>query len=89
MAALTTAAPGSAQAWWLAARPRTLPVSFVPVVVGTAVALAEGRARLAPALACAAGALLLQLAANFVNDYADHERGADDGARLGVSGFDC
>lgn len=39
--------------------------------------------RVLPALACLVGAVLLQLATNFVNDYADHERGTDAEGRLG------
>ena len=80
---MAAVAPSSPRAWWLAARPRTLPVSLVPVGVGTAVAWAEGGARALPALVCALTALLLQLGTNFVNDYADHERGADGAERLG------
>ncbi|MDD9873005.1 MAG: 1,4-dihydroxy-2-naphthoate polyprenyltransferase [Deltaproteobacteria bacterium] len=70
-------APGSLRAWWLASRPATWPASLAPVAVGTAVAAAEGRARAPLALACFAVAWLLQIGANFVNDYADCERGAD------------
>lgn len=70
-------APGSLRAWWLASRPATWPASLAPVAVGTAVAVSEGRARAALALACFAVAWLLQVGANFVNDYADCERGAD------------
>jgi len=69
--------PGSLRAWWLASRPATWPASLAPVAVGTAVAAAEGRARAQLALACFAVAWLLQIGANFVNDYADCERGAD------------
>ncbi len=75
--------PGRLAIWLMAARPRTLPVSVAPVVVGTAVAWAEGVARLGPALAAFAGALLLQLASNFANDLFDHEKGADTAERIG------
>lgn len=74
---------GSWRAWWLAARPRTLPVSAAPVVVGTALALADGRARALPAAAALLGALLLQVGANFANDLFDFEKGADTDERLG------
>jgi 1,4-dihydroxy-2-naphthoate octaprenyltransferase len=76
-------APNSLGAWWLAARPRTLPVAIAPVAVGSAVAAREGAFVLGPALAAAAGALLLQIAANFANDLFDAERGADNAARIG------
>ncbi len=71
------------RAWMLAARPRTLPVAVAPVAVGTAVAVAEGRASALPALAALLGALLLQVASNFANDLFDYERGADTEARIG------
>ena len=71
------------QAWWLAARPRTLPVSAAPVVVGTAVAWAAGRASWGPALGALLGALCLQLASNFANDLFDFEKGADNEDRIG------
>ncbi len=76
-------APGSWRAWWLAARPRTLPLGVAPVAVGTALAAADGAAHAPSALAALCGALLLQLGANFVNDYADGERGVDDAERVG------
>ena len=76
-------APGAARAWLLAARPQTLPAALAPVVVGTACAHAAGGARALPAVAAAAGALLLQIAANFANDVFDFENGADREDRLG------
>ncbi len=69
--------------WWLAARPRTLPVAVGPVVVGTAVAAGQGEARWLPALAALAGALLLQIASNLANDLFDFEKGADAEDRIG------
>lgn len=76
-------APGSSRAWLLAARPATLPAALAPVAVGAACAHAAGGFRLGPALAAAAGALLLQIAANFANDVFDFEKGADREGRLG------
>lgn len=76
-------APGSAAAWLLAARPKTLPAAVAPVLVGTAVALREGGFRPGPALAALAGALLLQVGSNLANDVFDHEKGADAVGRLG------
>lgn len=75
--------PAQVRAWLLAARPKTLPAAVVPVVVGTAAAIADGGFALAPALAAFAVALLLQIAANFANDVFDFHRGADTAERLG------
>jgi len=75
--------PGSAGAWLLALRPRTLPVSLAPVVVGTAVAQQAGGLRPGPALAAALGALLLQIGSNLANDVFDFEKGADTADRIG------
>lgn len=71
------------RAWWLAARPRTLPVSASPVLVGTALAFADDGARAGPAAAALLGALLLQVGANFANDLFDFQKGADTEARIG------
>ena len=76
-------APGSFQAWVLAARPPTLTAAVVPVAVGTACAQAAGGFNAGPALAALTGALLLQIAANFANDVFDFEKGADTAERLG------
>ena len=76
-------AAGSLAAWVMASRPRTLPVSVGPVLVGSAVAFSIGRFRIGPALAAAAGALLLQIGSNFANDVFDYEKGADPPDRLG------
>lgn len=71
------------QIWWLAIRPRTLPASTSGVVVGTAVALMEGKFQWIPALAALAVALLLQIASNLANDVFDFERGSDTSERVG------
>jgi len=79
----TPPAQSGLQAWLLAARPRTLPVAVAPVLVGTALAIAEGSARALPAAAALLGALLLQIGANFANDLFDAEKGADGDDRIG------
>lgn len=71
------------QAWMLAARPKTLPAALSPVIVGTALAYADGGLAWLPALGAAVGALLLQILSNFANDYSDFFRGADTPDRLG------
>ena len=79
----STPASSSINAWLLAARPKTLPAALSPVVVGSAVALAEGRFSTPIAIAAIAVALLLQIGANFANDVADFRSGADTEHRLG------
>lgn len=67
----------------LAVRPRTLPAAVAPVVIGTAVAAADARFALLPALAALLGSLLLQVGVNLANDYFDYKKGIDDVTRLG------
>jgi 1,4-dihydroxy-2-naphthoate octaprenyltransferase len=71
------------RAWIMAARPRTLPAAVSPVVVGVALAVADGAFALGPALAALLSALLLQIGANLANDYQDHVRGTDVADRKG------
>lgn len=71
------------KAWWLAARPKTLPAAIAPVIAGSAVAMHEYGFYLPAALAALLTALLLQIAANFANDAIDFKRGADTAERAG------
>ena len=80
---MTQIRAASPQAWLLAMRPQTLPVSLGPVLVGSAVAFAAGSLRVGPALVAALGALWLQIGSNFANDVFDFEKGADTGTRIG------
>jgi 1,4-dihydroxy-2-naphthoate octaprenyltransferase len=75
--------PGVLQAWVGAARPKTLAAGAAPVLVGTALAAADGHRSILPALACLAGSLLIQVGCNFANDYFDHKKGADTPDRIG------
>ena len=63
--------------WWAGARPRTLPAAVVPVAVGTATL--SGEPIWWRAVAALIVSLSLQIGTNYVNDYADGERGTDDG----------
>lgn len=69
--------------WVIAVRPKTLWAAVCPVVMGSAIALGDGVFHLPSAIACLLGAVLLQIGANFVNDYADGIKGTDSGERLG------
>lgn len=69
--------------WILAARPKTLTAAAAPVAVGTGCAVAAGGFAALPAVAALAGAALIQIGTNLVNDAADFARGADGPDRLG------
>ena len=75
----------SLQAWWLAARPKTLTGAVAPVMVALSAAWADQhRLDYVAAFLCVLFALLMQVNANLVNDYFDFVRGRDDKAtRLG------
>jgi 1,4-dihydroxy-2-naphthoate octaprenyltransferase len=69
-----------AAVWVEGARPRTLPASVMPVVVGTA---AAGHAVLWRTIAAFIVGLGLQVGVNFANDFHDGVRGVDTERRLG------
>jgi 1,4-dihydroxy-2-naphthoate polyprenyltransferase len=69
--------------WLMAARPRTLPASVAPVLVGTALAATEGTFRPLTFIAAMLGAVFIQVGTNLSNDYSDARRGADTEDRLG------
>lgn len=75
--------PGSPRAWLLAARPKTLAAAVAPVAIATALACADGQAQWGTAALCALFALLMQVAANFINDLFDFLKGTDGTERLG------
>lgn len=82
----------SGKAFLLAARPKTLSGAAVPVMIGVALAIHDMgwerfltpvagdwyRMPLVPALLCFLFAMVMQVDANFVNDYFDCVRGKDD-----------
>lgn len=75
----------SFKAWLLAARPKTLSGAAVPVLIGTALAwhYSAGSIAIVPTILCFAFAFIMQIDANFINDYFDFIRGNDDDSRLG------
>jgi len=78
-------APNSAKAWLLAARPKTLTGAAVPVMIGTSLALndAHWSIRVVPTVLCFLFAFVMQIDANFINDYFDYLKGSDNETRLG------
>lgn len=72
------------EVWLMAVRPRTLPLSLLPVIVGSAWAwLIAGEFSVAVALCAALAAALIQIGTNLYNDVKDHTRGVDTALRLG------
>ncbi|GAB6043106.1 1,4-dihydroxy-2-naphthoate polyprenyltransferase [Endothiovibrio diazotrophicus] len=70
--------------WIAAIRPRTLPLSVTPVVVGSVLAyVVAGAFRPEVFAAALLAAMLIQVGTNLHNDAADFERGADGPDRLG------
>ncbi len=80
-----TAEPSRREAWLIAARPQTLPAGGAPVVIGVALAVADGVFAPLPAAAALVGALLIQIGTNFANDYYDAMNGADTDDREGFT----
>ena len=70
-------------AWILASRPRTLPASIVPVLVGTSIAIHDNVFHPLVALIALFCAVLIQIGTNFVNDLFDFIHGTDKKDRLG------
>lgn len=78
----------SAKAWLLAARPVTLTCAAAPILVALANArrdqsLLDEHFLWIPALLCLLFAFLMQIDANFINDYFDFMKGVDREDRLG------
>ena len=75
--------PNSAYAWLLAARPKTLTAALIPVLLGSGLAFSDGKFQTAEAVLCLLFACLMQVAANFINDLFDYQKGTDREDRLG------
>lgn len=70
--------------WWTAIRSRTLSLAVTPVLVGTALAYADGMTlHLAAFFAAMTCAVLIQIGTNLHNDVRDFERGNDRADRVG------
>ncbi len=72
-----------AQIWLLAIRPKTLPASLSPVVIGIAFAYHYGKFRFDTSIVALIDAVLLQILSNLANDYFDFVKGYDSGKRIG------
>lgn len=74
---------GKLKIWLLAARPKTLSAAISPIIIGTALASADGALHLPSALAALLAAVLIQVGTNYANDYFDFIKGVDTSARIG------
>ncbi|MFC4541648.1 1,4-dihydroxy-2-naphthoate polyprenyltransferase [Halosolutus amylolyticus] len=73
------------KAWLMAVRPQTLPAAAAPVIVGTGLAVHDGKFAFVPAVMAFVGAALIQVGTNFANDYYDAIKGADTDDREGFT----
>ncbi|WP_298253910.1 1,4-dihydroxy-2-naphthoate polyprenyltransferase [uncultured Arthrobacter sp.] len=68
----------TAAQWLEGARPRTLPMAFAPVIIGSAAAFGLGSFKPVNAVLAVIVSVLLQVGVNYANDYSDGIRGTDD-----------
>lgn len=81
MSSSTSTTP--ARAWLESLRPRTLPLAFASIVVGSAIAAWQGSLKPGVALLALLTAGLLQILSNLANDYGDAVKGSDKEDRIG------
>lgn len=79
----TTTLSTKAYYWFLAARPKTLTQSLVPIFLGTWLAKGSHEIHWLIALFTALAALFIQIGTNLINDALDFKKGADTAERLG------
>ena len=71
------------QAWLESLRPKTLPLAFAAIIVGTVLAWEQGHFDPWVALLALITAGLLQILSNLANDYGDAVKGSDKPDRIG------
>ncbi|TKC15913.1 1,4-dihydroxy-2-naphthoate polyprenyltransferase [Robertmurraya kyonggiensis] len=72
--------------WWKLTRPHTLTAAFVPVLLGTALAIHETTIHIGLFFAMLLASLLIQAATNMFNEYYDFKRGLDNEESIGIGG---
>lgn len=72
--------------WFWLARPFSLTAAAVPVLFGSALALADGAFAWGAFLAMLLGSLLIQAATNMFNEFYDEQRGLDTAGAVGIAG---
>lgn len=72
--------------WWRLLRPHTLTASFIPVAIGTALALSVHTITLSLFLSMLLASTLIQAATNIFNEYYDFVAGLDHANSIGIAG---
>ena len=72
--------------WWKLTRPHTLTASFVPVFLGTMIAISYTQIHWALFFAMLVASMLIQAATNMFNEYYDFARGLDNEKSVGIGG---
>jgi 1,4-dihydroxy-2-naphthoate octaprenyltransferase len=70
-------------AFALASRPKTLPASVIPVLIGTSLAIYYDKFNVMAALVALSCSILIQIGTNYVNDLYDFLKGTDTADRVG------
>lgn len=78
--------PSSWQTWWRLLRPHTLTAAFIPVFIGTMLAITDGKFHFLLFVAMLVASLLIQIATNLFNEYYDFKRGLDTEESVGIGG---
>lgn len=72
--------------WWRLMRPHTLTASFIPVFLGTMLALIDGNINWFLFAAMLIASMLIQAATNMFNEYYDFKLGLDTDESVGIGG---
>lgn len=75
--------PSALKIWLVASRPKTLFASLAPILMGLGMAWGDKHFHLGIALLTVFCGVAVQVSANFINDYYDFLKGADEKNRLG------
>ncbi|MBL8995063.1 MAG: 1,4-dihydroxy-2-naphthoate polyprenyltransferase, partial [Spirochaetia bacterium] len=75
--------PSALTIWIIAARPKTLFASLAPILMGLGMAWGDRHFHAGIALLTVFCGVAVQVSANFINDYYDVLKGADEKNRLG------
>ena len=78
--------PSKGRILWQLTRPHTLTASFVPVIIGTVLAMFYVQVTLSIFIAMLSACLLIQIATNLFNEYYDFVRGLDTEESVGIGG---